>query len=59
MGGRRRTSGDGESRDNLLTCQKCTTFLNVLDITPCERSVDAMDGGRPVEGLDDTADGRN
>ena len=34
-------------------------IYHVLDRTPCERSVDAMDGGRSVDGLDDTADGRN
>ena len=40
MGGRRRTSGDGEGRDILLT------FYNVLDYVLCELYVDAMDGGR-------------
>ena len=49
MGGRRGTSADGERRDNFLTCQKFTTFFNVLDITSCERSVDAMDGERSLE----------
>ena len=34
-------------------------YMYVLDMTPYERSVDAVDGGRSVEGLDDTADGRN
>ena len=42
-------SGDGEGRDNFLTCYKFTTFLYVLDITPCERSVEAMDSGGSVE----------
>ena len=59
MGGRWVTSGNGEGRDNLLTCQKFTTFINVLDVTLCEWSVDPMDGGRSVEGLDDAANERN
>ena len=42
-------SGDGEGRDNFLTCYKFTTFLYVLEITPCERSVEAMDSGGSVE----------
>ena len=37
-------------------------MYNVLEYVLCEWSVDAMDGGgrwTSVEGLDDTADGRN
>ena len=34
-------------------------IYNVLDCVLCERFVATMDGGRSVEGLDDTADGRN
>ncbi len=52
MGGRRGT----ESVEIFFDVSQ---IYHVLDRTPCERSVDAMDGGRSVEGLDDTADGRN
>ena len=46
MVGLRGTSGNGEGQEMFLTCQK---IYNVLVKTSCERSVDAMDGGRSVE----------
>ena len=41
---------DAEARKHFLTCQKFTASFQRPDIKHCGRYVDALDGGRTVDG---------